>query len=126
MRGWISTALVLLGLDLIWLGVLARPLYDRALGDLLRPEALRLPALLFYFFYVSVTWLHAVRPANSVKDAMSRGAGLGCVAYGVYELTNWAVLKGWPGYIVPIDWLWGVVLTGAAAGAGYLASRDSR
>ena len=44
-----------------------------------------------------VTFLHlqayAVWPSKSVEEAAQRGAGLGFVAYGVYELTNWATLK---------------------------------
>ena len=42
----------------------------------------------------------------------------------VVQLTNWAVLRGWPGWIVPVDVAWGVVLTASAALAGKLAQQS--
>ena len=90
--GWFGTAVGLLVLDLLWLGTVARPLYNKANGHLLRPEADRLAALLFYLFYVSIVWFWAVRGQTS-SVAAQRGAALGFVSYGVYELTNWAVLR---------------------------------
>ena len=37
--------------------------------------------------------VYAVWPSQSLEEAAQRGAGLGLVTYGVYELSNWAVLK---------------------------------
>ena len=110
--------MVLLVLDLFWLGSFARDFYAEHMGPLLRPEADVLAAVLFYFFYVSVIWLNAVRNSKSRLEAGKRGAWLGFVCYGVYELTNWAVLSGWPKILVPVDWAWGILLTGIAASAG--------
>jgi uncharacterized membrane protein len=123
----LATAVTMLVLDLTWLGVLARGLYDAALGPLKRPEVLWPAAALFYAFYVGVTVAFAVLPAGSPSEAARRGAALGLVAYATYELTNWAVLRGWPAWIVPIDIAWGVLLTATAALAGKLvASRLPR
>ena len=119
----LATAATMLVLDLAWLGVLARGLYDAALGPLRRPEVLWPAALLFYAFYVAVTVAWAVFRANGPLHAACRGAGLGLVAYATYELTNWAVLRGWPAWIVPVDVTWGAALTAAAALAGKLAQR---
>ena len=55
-----------------------------------------------------------------MSGAARRGAALGLVAYGTYELTNWAVLRDWPALLVPIDIGWGVVLTAMAAFVGKL------
>lgn len=119
----VATAAALLVLDLAWLGVVARDLYREALGGLMRPEAYLPAAALFYAFYVSVTVAWAVLGAPSTAGAARRGAGLGFVAYATYELTNWAVLRDWPAWIVPVDLAWGVALTAAAALAGKLAQR---
>jgi uncharacterized membrane protein len=47
-------------------------------------------------------------------------AAPGLVAYGTYELTNWAVLRDWPALLVPIDIGRGVALTAMAAFVGKL------
>lgn len=117
----IATAATLLALDLFWLGVVARDLYRAALGPLMRPDVYWPAGLLFYAFYVAVVVGWAVRPAEGPLAAARRGAGLGCVAYATYDLTSWAVLRDWPGWIVPVDIAWGVFLTALAALAGKAA-----
>jgi uncharacterized membrane protein len=115
------TAATLLVLDLLWLGVVARPLYDSALGPLKRPVVFLPAAALFYVLYIGAIVVHAVLVAVGAGDAARRGAGLGLVAYGTYELTNWAVLRDWPAVLVLPDIAWGVALTCVAAVAGKAA-----
>ena len=117
----LATAAAMLVLDLAWLGVVARGLYVSALGPLMRPEVFWPAATLFYAFYVAVIVAWAVLGTESALAAAGRGAALGFVAYTTYELTNWAVLRDWPAWIVPVDVAWGVVLTAVAALAGKLA-----
>jgi uncharacterized membrane protein len=118
-----ATAVTMLALDLLWLGVVAQKFYAEALGPLERDQPLLPAAALFYAMYLAAIVFHAVLPAHTVMEAGRRGAGLGFVAYATYELTNWAVLRGWPARLVPVDLAWGVVLTGAAAAAGYWANQ---
>ena len=122
----LATAATMLVLDLAWLGVVARGLYVSALGPLMRPEAFWPAAALFYAFYVAVIVAWAVLGTQCPQAAARRGAALGFVAYTTYELTNWAVLRDWPAWIVPIDIAWGVVLTAVAALAGKLAQQSVR
>lgn len=112
----------MLVLDLVWLGVVAKPLYDSSLGVLRRDPVFVPAALLFYAMYLGAVLLHAVLPSRSVAEAAKRGAGLGFVAYATYELTNWAVLAHWPPLLVPVDTAWGVALTALTATAGYVAA----
>lgn len=119
----LATAAAMLVLDLVWLGVVARGLYTSALGPLMRPEAYWPAAALFYAFYVGVIVTWAVLGTDGPMAAARRGAALGFVAYTTYDLTNWAVLRDWPAWIVPVDITWGVVLTAVAALAGKLAQR---
>jgi uncharacterized membrane protein len=117
----LASLVTLLALDLTWLGLVARSLYDEALGPLKRPTVFAPAAALFYVFYLAVVVGFAVLGTRGPAAAARRGALVGLIAYGTYELTNWAVLKDWPAVLVPVDIAWGVLLTAAVAGAGSLA-----
>jgi len=117
-----AVAVVMLALDLLWLGVVAKPIYDEALGALRAKETVALAAALFYLQYVLVVALFASLPSATVRQAAKRGAGVGWLAYATYELTNWAVIEGWPASIVAMDVIWGVILTSLVAAAGRLAA----
>ena len=126
-----ATAGTTLLLDVTWLGVVARGIYASALGSLERDSPYLPAAGLFYALYVAAIVQHAVRGSTSVGGAARRGAALGLVVYATYDLTNWAVLRGWPAFLVPIDVAWGVVLTAIAASVGKLVEgrlrpRDAR
>lgn len=109
----------MLVLDLTWLGVVAAPLYAKLLGPLMAKPVHAPAAAAFYLMYVAAVVAHAVLPAASTRQAALRGAGLGFVAYATYELTNWAVIANWPALLVPVDLIWGVVLTATVAAAGF-------
>jgi uncharacterized membrane protein len=111
----------MLVLDLTWLGVVARGLYDSMLGPLKRSEVFWPAAALFYAMYVGAVVVHGVMGADSPRSALGRGAALGLVAYATYDLTNWAILTGWPVLLVPVDIGWGVALTAVVSLAGKLA-----
>lgn len=120
----LAAGITLVVLDLLWLGVLARDFYRSSLSTLAREDTEAMAAILFYAMYLATVVIYAVLGASSVGSAAKRGAALGFVAYSTYELTNWAVLRGWPVRLVPVDIGWGVVLTAAAAVAGKLAERS--
>jgi uncharacterized membrane protein len=52
-----------------------------------------------------------------VQQALAMGALLGLLAYGTYDLTNLAVMKGFTLKIALIDMAWGAFVTAATAGA---------
>src|ERR1700729_3414787 len=93
---FVATAATMLAMDLTWLGLLAGPFYASQLGNLKRPEAYAPAAAMFYGFYAAAVVELAVARASSRANAGHRGAVLGLIAYGTYELTNWAVLRDWP------------------------------
>ena len=121
-----ATALTMLLLDMTWLGPIAGGIYDSSLGPLKRPDVFLPAAALFYGLYIAATVGYAVLKADGPAAAARRGAALGLVAYGTYELTNWAVLRDWPALLVPVDIAWGVVLTATAAFVGKVAQGASR
>ena len=123
---YVVSTLVFLGLDAIMLRAVMKPLFERHLGDVMRDPIDVAPAVGFYLLYVAgLTWLVSM-PAlrdGSVTAALLNGAILGGVAYGTYEFTNKATLRGWDWSMVATDWAWGIVLTGVTAAAGVWAAR---
>ncbi len=121
----LAVAGTMLALDLTWLNIIAKSFYAAQLGPLMASPVQPVAAACFYVMYVGAVVVHAVRPATSTREAATRGAGLGVVAYATYDLTNWAVIAGWPAMLVPVDLAWGVILTTVAACAGHLAARKA-
>ncbi|WP_416426494.1 DUF2177 family protein [Pseudomonas sp. App30] len=122
---YVSTLLVILVLDALWLGVLMSPTYKQMLGSLMRDKPLLGPAAAFYLLYALGVVVLAVWPgvnAGSVWRGLGVGAMLGLVAYGTYDLTNWATLVGWPPLLVFIDIFWGIVVSALAAAVGVWAT----
>lgn len=113
-------ALVMAGLDFIWLSLTVDPLYHRALGAVLAEKPYMPAAVVFYLIYVLGIVIFAVWPGLESGDwrmALIRGAAFGFFAYATYDLTNLATLKVWSLKISLIDMAWGTFLTGTAAGA---------
>ena len=113
----IMTAIFLF-IDIIWLSQSVNYFYSPHIGDLLRETPLILPAILFYLIYpLGVTILVIVPKLDngSLRSILFNGLVLGVVAYGTYNLTNMAALKGWSVNVVIVDMIWGGVLTGISA-----------
>ena len=130
MRNWISAylgaAAAMLVIDGAWLSFAAKRLYRPLLGDMLADGFRIAPAALFYVLYVAGIVVLAVAPglaAGKWTVALTRGLALGLIAYGTYDLTNQATLRQWSVTVTFVDMLWGTILTGAAATAGYYAAR---
>lgn len=121
-----ATLACFLSVDAIWLTQMTGWLYRPLIAPLLADSVALAPAVLFYLLYAAGIVGLAIRPSGRWQDALARGALLGLVAYGTYDLTNHATLKGWPLAITLADMTWGTLLTALAALAGYLASRRVR
>lgn len=124
---YLSAAAVLASLDLLWLGVAARDLYRRNLGHLMADQVRWPAAVVFYIVYTAGVFYFAVLPAlerGSLQKAAVSGALLGFLVYAVYDLTNLAVLRGWPAGLSAIDVAWGTLLTAAVASAGFAVARS--
>lgn len=127
MKHWLiaygAALVVFLVVDLVWLGVVARSFYAEQLGRLMRPDVQRVAAALFYFGFVAGLVFLAVRPGQpdwSVWQAAAQGAVVGLLAYGTYDLTNWATLRDWPVAMSLVDMLWGTALSATVAGLSRL------
>jgi len=113
-------------IDAIALKFVLHPLFARHVGDLFREQMQFGVALGFYVFYVAGLIYLAVVPAlaeGSLSRAVLNGAVLGFCAYGTYEATNMATLRGWSLTMVATDVAWGTVLTAGLAAIGYAVGR---
>jgi len=113
---------VFLAVDAVWLKLVMRPLFERFLGATLLDDPRLGVAAGFYAIYCVGLMYFAVIPAAAAGGgwpvAAMDGALLGIVAYGTYEATNYATLRGWDWRMVAIDMTGGTLLSAAAAGAG--------
>ncbi len=128
---YFAAAISFLALDAVWLGVVAKDFYFSQLDGLIRDKPNVVAATVFYAGYIAGVVYFAVAPAlpdGGLSKAVSKGALAGLFAYGTYDLTNLAVLDGYPAAIAIVDISWGMIATASASGVGYLAAkrRDQR
>ena len=115
---WVVAAVLFLVIDMVWLLWLGRSIYVSEIGEILRQPPNFSAAAAFYVLYVSGLMIMVIWPAvqaQSVSQALIRGAILGLIAYGTYDLTNLAVMKGFTTRIAIIDMIWGTILTGSVS-----------
>jgi len=108
--------------DMLWLGVIAKNIYQKYLGGFLSDNVNWTAAIIFYFIFVVGISIFAIYPAvnkDSVFNAILMGALFGFFTYATYDLTNLATLKGWPLKIVFIDILWGTTLYAIVSFSGF-------
>ena len=124
LAGYLAVTVTLVLLDLLWLGVIAKPAYMEGIGHLMAPRPNFLAAMLFYALYPAGVVIFAVAP-----DGVSAGwqktfitaALFGFFAYATYDLTNLATLKAWPAGLAALDMAWGTFITAISAMAGKAA-----
>jgi uncharacterized membrane protein len=115
---YIAAAIVMAGLDFVWLRLTVDAVYQPVIGSLMSPKPDMAAAVAFYVMYVCGVVIFAVRPglaAGAWQTGLLFGALFGLFAYGTYDLTNMATLKVWSLKLTLIDMAWGTVLTGTAA-----------
>jgi uncharacterized membrane protein len=101
------SAIVFITTDFIYLNVIK----DYFLNQIKQvqgsePKINYLGVALCYIFLIAGINYFIIKPRKSVNDAFL----LGIVIYGVYETTNYALLKNWSILTVIIDTLWGGLL----------------
>ncbi len=118
-----ATAIVMIALDLLWLGVIAKPLYQQGIGHLMAARPNIGVAVLFYAVFALGIMVFAVAPYGPLSawtQAALAGAMFGFFAYATYDLTNLATLMNWPVGLSILDMAWGSLVSGVSAVAGKL------
>lgn len=99
--------------DLIWLGLVAKDLYQKEIGSLLKPDVNWAAAIIFYLLFILGLVIFVINPAvesGSLAKAMMLGAFFGLVTYATYDLTNLATMRDFTLKITLIDLTWGTTL----------------
>lgn len=124
LAAYIATAAVMIAVDLVWLGLIAKPLYQQGIGHLMADKPNIPIALIFYALYAAGLMVFAVTPGQSAQGwsrALMVGALFGFFAYATYDLTNLSTLKEWPVGLSLMDMAWGALVSGVSSAAGKLA-----
>ena len=109
--------------DMIWLGVIAKGFYRKALEPLLTPNINWTAAIIFYFLFLFGILVFALLPGmekRSLGYTVVMAALFGFIAYATYDLTNLATLRDWPLILSIVDMLWGSFLSASTAAITYL------
>jgi uncharacterized membrane protein len=118
-----AVAIFVFAADFVWLGIIMKGFYHQELAGLMKqgPEGFSprlVPALLVYLLIPAGLVLF-VGPHVSVKSSFLVVAGWGAlwglVVYGIYDLTNLAILDQWSVRITIADMLWGTALCSTSA-----------
>jgi uncharacterized membrane protein len=102
-------------LDIVWISQVASPWMKKAVPHLMAASPNLLAALAFYLLYLGVLLFLILIPALNQKLGYPTLAlnsflfGLAC--YATYDLTNLAVMKGYPLTMALADMIWGGLVT---------------
>lgn len=118
LKSYSVTFIVFIIIELLWLIVLAKDLYEKELGYIMKAKPNLIPAAIFGLIFVGGLVFFVVDPAieqNNWTYALIAGIFYGLITYATYTLTNLANLEDWPLKVSLIDLLWGMVLGGSAS-----------
>ncbi len=105
--------------DAVWLPAMTERFYRQELSGLLAETPRWAPAIAFYLLYAAAAFVLVVLPALDDDHPLGRvaatGSLLGLAAYGTYDLTNLATVRGWSAKVTAVDMAWGAFLTAASA-----------
>ena len=117
---------IFFGLDMVWLGLVAKNFYTKQIGVLMTPKVNWAAAILFYLLFLAGLVVFVIAPAVE-KDSWIRallfGALFGLVTYATYDLTNLATLRDWPLALAVVDLIWGMVLAASVSVGTYLIAK---
>lgn len=113
------TLVVFLGIDALWLGLVAPKFYRSQIGHLMADKANLPAALIFYLLFIGVLVYFVVAPGLNMpmREVILRGALFGLVTYATYDLTNFATLRDWSLLVTVVDLVWGTLLTAVTSAA---------
>lgn len=117
---YLATLLVLVPIDFLFLGFVAKDFFNAQVGDMLgdiRP----LPAVLFYLLYVVGVLVFVSGPTTATwSSTLLYGALFGLFCYATFELTSLSLLRHWTWPVAMLDMSWGAVMTAVSATLGLL------
>ena len=119
---YLVTLFVLVPLDFLFLGIVAKDLFTSQVGNMLG-EIRFLPAVLFYLLYVVGIVIFVNGAAGATwPSTLLYGALFGFFCYATFELTSMSLLRNWSWAVVVIDISWGAFVTAVSSTAGLLVA----
>lgn len=118
LKMYVVALVVFLAIDIVWLAVIAKKLYQKELGFIMSAKPNWGAAILFYLIFIVGLVFFVIHPAtekDSWSYALLAGILFGFVSYSTYDLTNLATLADWPMKITIIDLIWGSSLGGVVS-----------
>jgi uncharacterized membrane protein len=116
------TLFVIVPLDFLFLGVVAKGFFTSRVGIMLGDIKL-VPAILFYLLYVAGTVIFVSGGAGaSSQSTLLYGALFGLFCYATFDLTSLALLKHWSWSVAIVDVAWGALVTAVSSTAGLLVA----
>ena len=119
-------ALIFLIIDVLWLSFAVKFFYRPNIGHLLLDKPVMWAAAMFYIIYVVGIGVVVIEPSINYDNTFKfifKAFIFGLVAYGTYNLTNMATVKGWSSSVVFVDMIWGGLLTAFSSYYGILLAR---
>ena len=117
---YLTTLIVLVPVDFLFLGMVAKGFFTSEVGDMLGEIRLA-PAVLFYLLYVAGVLMFVSAPVTATwQSAVLYGALFGFFCYATFELTSLSLLKHWTWPVVILDVSWGTFVTALSSTAGLL------
>jgi uncharacterized membrane protein len=121
---YLATLIVLIPVDFLFLGVVAKGFFTSQVGDMLGEIRLA-PAILFYLLYVVGIIVFASGPASATwQSTLLYGALFGFFCYATFELTSLSLLKHWTWPVVILDVSWGTFVTALSSAVGFLIANQ--
>ena len=115
---YLATLIVLIPVDLLFLGTVAKGFFRSEVGDMLGEIRLP-PAVLFYLLYVAGVLAFVSGSASATwPSTLVYGALFGLFCYATFELTSLSLLKHWTWRVVIVDVSWGAFVTALSSTLG--------
>jgi uncharacterized membrane protein len=119
---YLVTLFVLVPLDFLFLGVVAKDFLTSQVGNMLGEIKLA-PAILFYLLYVVGIVIFVSGGADATwQTTLLYGALFGFFCYAPFELTSMSLLRNWSWAVVVVNISWGTFVTAVASIAGLLVA----
>nr|WP_249158200.1 DUF2177 family protein [Bradyrhizobium jicamae] len=115
-----ATLLVLVPLDFLFLGIVAKDFFTSQVGNMLGEIKLA-PAILFYLLYVAGTVIFVSGGQGaSWPSTLLYGALFGLFCYATFDLTSLSLLRHWTWPVAIVDVGWGAAVTAVSSTAALL------
>jgi uncharacterized membrane protein len=115
---YVATLIVLIPIDFLFLGIVARSFFTSEVGDMLG-EIRPAPAILFYLLYVGGILVFVSGSAAATwQSTLLYGALFGLFCYATFDLTALSLLKHWSWPVAAVDMSWGSFVTAVSSTLG--------